>query len=174
MRQTAQHTFFFSDRDCFSNWYRAPFTFRDIQFNCVEQFMMYAKARTFSDVETASKILAATHPKDQKRLGREVKGYVDKTWNLKRKNVVYVGAREKFNQNPSLRDLLLSTAGTLLVEASPYDGVWGIKMGQNDPGVDDPANWKGQNLLGQVLTRLRDDMLLDLASAPSPVRSHSP
>lgn len=166
MRQTDRHTFFFTDRDAFSNWHIAPFSFRGIEFNCVEQFMMYAKAKTFADEITAAKILAAKHPKTQKALGREVDPYNDAVWVAKRMKVVYVACKEKFTQNPHLLEQLLATGGTVLVEASPYDRIWGIGMGEHAPGVDDPANWRGQNLLGQVLTRLRDDLLLNLDLPP--------
>ena len=179
MRKTAQHTFFFTDRDCFSNWYIAPFTYHDqrsandITFNCVEQFMMYAKARIFQDDATAQKILAAKHPKDQKRLGREVAGYDEDTWVARRMQVVYTACKAKFTQHPALLEQLLATEGTLLVEASPYDKIWGIGMGEHAPGVDDAVNWKGQNLLGRVLTKLRDDLLLEMRQAPAKARSPS-
>ena len=167
MRRTDQHTFFFTDRDAFSNWHIAPFSFRGIEFNCVEQFMMYAKAKTFGDDDIAARILRAKHPKEQKALGRAVQSYDDAVWAAKRMKVVYVACREKFTQHPHLLAQLLATAGTVLVEASPYDRVWGIGMGENAPGVDDPANWRGQNLLGKVLTRLREDLS---ASLEPPVR----
>lgn len=45
-----------------------------------------------------------------------------------------------------------------LVEASPYDGIWGIKMGVDDPEIRNPKAWKGENLLGEILTKLRDSL----------------
>lgn len=163
MRTTEQHTFFFSERDVFSNWHIAPFEYKGVTFNCNEQFMMYCKAKLFGDDAVAQKILAEPNQKKQKALGRLVKGLKGgqwdsediALWNSKCKKFVGIGAKHKFLQNPKLFEQLMSTRGTTLVEASPYDGVWGIKMGQNDPGVDDPANWKGTNWLGEVLTQLR-------------------
>ena len=68
------------------------------------------------------------------------------------------GSRAKFTQNPELLQLLRATAGTTLVEASPYDRIWGIGLAAGDPPRQDPTQWRGQNLLGQILTRLRDEL----------------
>jgi len=170
VRTTSKHTFFFTDKDCFSNWYISPFVYKDIRFNCVEQFMMYSKARMFGDLEIAEKILRAEHPREQKALGREVKGFVQSVWDEKCENIVGVGAREKFLQNPALLSQLFNTKGTVLVEASGFDRIWGIGMRENDPGVDDESNWRGENRLGNVLTRVREHLLaLNLEQAPEAV-----
>ena len=56
-------------------------------------------------------------------------------------------------------EALLATAGTELVEASPMDRIWGVGLSSEDPRIQDPATWRGQNLLGKVLTRLSEDLL---------------
>lgn len=172
MRKTDKHTFFFTDKDTFSNWHRASFAYHGINFNCVEQFMMYAKALTFKDLETAQKILATSDPKEQKRLGREVKNFDKAVWDSKCENVVYVANREKYKQNPHMLKTLLGTGNTTLVEASRYDKLWGIGMSEWDQGVDDPANWKGQNLLGKTLTKLRDDFVLYFKENPNKEKAY--
>ena len=52
--------------------------------------------------------------------------------------------------------ILFSTNNKILVEASPYDTIWGI--GQNADAINskDPHNWKGENLLGFALMEVRD------------------
>src|ERR1700722_12927658 len=59
----------------FSNWYPSTFFVDGVEFNCVEQYMMYIKAMFFKDKGTADKILLESKPKKQKELGREVKNF---------------------------------------------------------------------------------------------------
>jgi ribA/ribD-fused uncharacterized protein len=156
MHKVGNFTFFFGADDAFSNWHQCRFAYHGVEFTSVEQFMMFAKAKLFSDGESAEAILANRHPKQQKALGRKVKGFNLDTWEEKRESIVYVGCREKFSQNPGLRSLLLSTVPTELVEASPYDLIWGVGIGERDPLILDKANWRGKNLLGVTLTKVRD------------------
>ena len=151
-------TFFFTEASPFSQWYRSAFTVDGVTFNCAEQFMMHGKARLFDDAATAQLILAADHPRDHKALGRRVKRFDDAAWKREREAIVLAGNRAKFTQNPDLLAQLLATRGTTLVEASPYDRIWGIGLAASDPKAQDPATWRGQNLLGKILTRLRDEL----------------
>ncbi|NVB77229.1 MAG: NADAR family protein [Kofleriaceae bacterium] len=152
-------TFFFTEASPFSQWYRCRFEVDGVTFNCAEQFMMHGKAKLFGDDEIAEQILVADHPREHKALGRKVSNFDDKTWRAERLRIVKDGNRAKFTQNDELLALLLETKGTTLVEASPYDKIWGIGLAEKDPRAQDPKQWKGQNLLGIVLTELRDELL---------------
>ncbi|MFD7659407.1 NADAR domain-containing protein, partial [Actinosynnema sp. NPDC059797] len=55
-----------------------------------------------------------------------------------------------------LRTSLLSTGDRVLVEASPVDRIWGIGLAADDERALDPASWRGLNLLGEALTRVRE------------------
>lgn len=158
MRNVANFTLFFGAKDALSNWHPCRFSYHGVDFSSVEQFMMFSKARLFGDDEASAAILATRHPKDQKAIGRKVKGFELAAWEAKREAIVYVGCREKFAQNPGLRSLLLATAPTELVEASPYDRIWGVGLGERDPLILDRANWQGANLLGVALMRARDTL----------------
>lgn len=50
----------------------------------------------------------------------------------------------------------MATGSRILVEASPVDKIWGIGMKDSQPDVQNPALWKGQNLLGFALMEVRD------------------
>lgn len=121
--------------------------------------MMYKKAELFSDLETAKKILESTSPAKQKKLGRQVKGFDQQIWDQHCKQIVYEGNYAKFTQNPDLKEELLKTKGTILVEASPVDRIWGVGLSEEDPRILNPKEWRGRNYLGEILTKLREDLM---------------
>jgi len=171
-------TFFWETESPFSQWHKskfiAPVYFwpkkeftnqlvkngypEEVEFTSAEQFMMYTKAMLFMDLETASEILRTKNVRKIKELGRQVKPFIENTWNVYRWNVVYMANKYKFTQNKILKQALLNTKGTTLVEASPYDKVWGIGLGEKDPQALNRSNWRGQNLLGEILTELRIEL----------------
>src|SRR5262245_20959975 len=128
-----EFTFFFTEASPFSQWHRCRFVVDGVTFNCAEQFMMHGKAMLFGDTATAADVLAADHPRTQKALGRKVKPFDNVVWERERVTIVKAGNRAKFTQNPELLATLLATKGTTLVEASPFDKIWGIGLGANDP-----------------------------------------
>lgn len=149
----------------FSQWAKSPFEIDGIKYNCCEQYMMAEKARLFNDADALESILKSADPKIQKRIGRKVRGFEQSKWeNIQENgkpfcwNVVYEGNYAKFNQNPHLKTALLQTGDKILVEASPYDAIWGIGLGADDPKAKNPDQWKGTNWLGEVLTQLKNDL----------------
>lgn len=153
-----EYTFFWSGP--FSQWYPSKFTVDGRTFNCAEQFMMYHKAIYFGDTEIAEQVMKTTSPKEQKKLGRQVKKFDAEKWNEVAKAFVYTGNMEKFKQNPHLQDILVATEGTTLVEASPFDKIWGIGLNEEDALNTPASKWPGTNWLGEVLTSLRDNIIL--------------
>lgn len=164
MRITDKHIFFWTE--LYSQWHIAemidPIT--NITYNCSEQYMMHKKALLFGDNETATKILETKIPREQKALGRLVKGFSPIIWDQDKYEIVCNACMLKFTQNPILLAELLNTGNKILVEASPYDKIWGIGMKENDEGIDEEENWKGENLLGYALNDTRNyikNLLLD-------------
>lgn len=170
MRVTKDHVFFFTFKDVFSNWYMSPiwytgpFSKEKIKFECVEQYMMWAKAWFFEDNLIAeaitNKSMKHVGEKDQayyKRMGRAVRNFDSDKWDEVKEGLVKHGLRLKFTPGTNAHKKLMSYPGKTFVEASPYDAIYGIKMGMWDQGVEDPANWKGENLLGKWITDIRDE-----------------
>ena len=118
---------------CFSQWFPADFVVDDVAYNCTEQYMMAEKARVFGDDDIRQKMLASNDPKEIKALGRQVKNFDVETWRRVAPDIVV----------------------KILVEASPYDTIWGIGMQETESGVDNPENWKGTNFLGFALMEVR-------------------
>jgi ribA/ribD-fused uncharacterized protein len=157
MRITDTHVFFWSG--IYSNWYPSPFEYAHITYNCGEQYMMWYKAFLFRDAESMRKIMATDDPKEQKALGRKVRGFDQIVWELNCRDIMVKGLRKKFIDNPILKaQLLIDGRGRHFVEASPYDFVWGVGLGEDDYRINDPAEWKGKNYLGQVLDRVYEEL----------------
>ncbi|CAG6392457.1 NADAR family protein [Streptomyces cocklensis] len=143
---------------CLSQWWPAPFTVDGVTYATAEHWMMAGKARLFGDHDAEQRALAAGHPKAAKTVGRTVRGFDDAVWERERFALVAEGSRHKFGQHPDLRRFLLATAERVLVEASPLDRVWGIGLAADDERADDPARWRGLNLLGFALMEAREQL----------------
>lgn len=127
----------------------------------------YHKAKLFNDEAAMRVIAASSNPGVAKRQGRRVRGFDAKMWEEARVGVVERANRLKFQTGSvsggpagSLRAKLLATGNRELVEASPYDKVWGIGM-KGDEAMDTPRSEWGQNLLGQVLMTIRAELKFD-------------
>lgn len=157
MKETKDYIFFWSEY--LSQWYTSIFTENEINFSCCEQYMMYWKAKFFKDEDTAILILKAKTPREQKSLGRKVKNFNTEEWNKVCKLIVYNGNYLKFMQYTKLYDQLIQTFPKELVEASPYDRIWGIGLDETEAINIKKENWNGTNWLGEVLTKLRNDFM---------------
>ena len=148
-----QFTFFW--RGPFSQWHKSKFFVNGIEYATAEQFMMAEKARLFGDEDICRQILETNNPKKQKALGRKVKDFNPILWDKHKFSIVYLGNYEKFTQSVELKNTLLNTGDTTLVEASPLDKIWGIGLAEEDIKASNRHEWKGENLLGKVLDAVR-------------------
>lgn len=85
-------------------------------------------------------------------------GRNEEIWNNIKYSIVVNGNYNKFIQNEKLKAFLLSTEDKILVEASPYDNVWGIQMSEEDMDIKNPKLWRGENLLGFALMEVRNEI----------------
>jgi len=152
---------FFGKEDLFSQWNWRGITVKGVFFKTCEHFMMYCKAKLFKDDEIAEEILIASSPREAKRLGRLVKGFDEDVWVQHRLKYVTAACLAKARQYPEVMALLKSTGAKIIVEASPYDGIWGVKLGANDSRILDPDAWRGLNLLGQAWMIARTTLWLE-------------
>jgi ribA/ribD-fused uncharacterized protein len=140
---------------CLSQWWPVAFVADNVVFRSAEHYMMYRKAVLFGDDESAGRIVAASHPRQAKMLGRRVRNFDEAIWKKQRFDIVVDACLVKFGQNEDLRQFLVGTGQRVLVEASPTDRIWGIGLNARDERVADPALWQGLNLLGFALMQAR-------------------
>ena len=152
------------------------------RYATAEHYMMHHKALLFGDAATAAAILAtdpAPHPRKVKALGRAVSGFDEAVWLRERAGVVRRGTRAKFKsaccdanggccvsggggegeeaqKRRTMREALLATGERELVEASPFDRVWGIGF-RAEEAERNRGRW-GENLLGKALMSIRDEL----------------
>ena len=116
-----------------SQWFSSEFTApaptsvsegtAPLVFVTTEQYMMYRKAILFNDGEIAEMIMQESNPREQKALGRLVKGFDNKVWNRNREGIVEEGNWHKFTQQKrgDLKRSLLETGERELVEVCAVD-----------------------------------------------------
>jgi ribA/ribD-fused uncharacterized protein len=149
------YEFFYASKSPFSQWHRCEFSdLSGVRFSSAEQYMMYQKAMLFGDRDSAKKILATDNQCDIKALGRKIKNFDEARWVANRETIVIAGNVLKFSQNRLLLDRLLATGSKFMVEASPYDNIWGIGMSR-ERAIITPVHLWGTNLLGKCLNQVR-------------------
>jgi ribA/ribD-fused uncharacterized protein len=142
-------------KSCLSQWWEAGFEVDGITYHTVEYWMMAEKARLFRDEKALANILASPTPAGAKEAGRLIQNFDPVIWDQHKVDIVIEGNRHKFTNHPALKTFLLDTGEQVLVEASPVDKVWGIGMAAEDPAVQNPLSWRGENLLGFCLMEVR-------------------
>lgn len=144
------------DNGYLSNWYASDFSYKDVKFSSMEQYMMYQKAICFDDKVIADQILLTADVTKIKELGRNVSNYNENYWNGIRQIVVYEGLVAKFSQNEELKNKLKATGNSILAECAVKDLIWGIGLSMKNPNRLDMGSWKGRNLLGYALMMVRE------------------
>ena len=136
------------------NWYQSRFTIDNIEFINNEQYFMWRKQQLFDPLNLSleKKILETNNPKIMKDLGRNVGNFNQTIWDKEKFDIMKTGLIQKFSQNSHLKQLLKNTGNATLVEASPYDTVWGIGLNDKDAKI---KSWRGENLLGKALMEVR-------------------
>lgn len=129
-----------------SNFFPSPFEVDGITFPSVEHWF---QANKTTDPAEFKAIAAAQTPGKSKRMGRGCQLRPD--WEEVKTDVMLNGLRHKF-KIPELRAKLLATGDEELVEGNTWhDCTWGRC-------VCDKCGGQGQNLLGQLLMELREEI----------------
>lgn len=170
IRCADKYAYFYQDTPL-SNWWTSPPILHDgLSFLSSEGVFMYEKAKGMGDEEYALKIHQAdtdTSLTEKERFSKVKKLGKKCKWNEaiyieKREEWMYTALTAKFRVDKAFRDVLMAEEyrGLTFVEASPWDKIWGIKSRATQAILDNGESaWKGLNLLGKLLTQLRDEMI---------------
>ena len=128
-------------------YYKAPFRVNDIDYRTSEHFFMACKTL---DPQWVDRIVNAFKAKDAKALGRQVPIRPD--WNQVRMGVMAQALWHKFTQNDDIRQKLIETAPSELVEGNYWhDNTWGDCRCENKSGRHPECLDQGDNALGRLL-----------------------
>ena len=142
----------------FSNQYQAPFTYIGTRFESVEQFLYYMRALFGRSKATAAKVLECGGDSAALvKISKKQRLLENNSWEEVRQQIMRLGMRQKFLQNPELRKKLLSTGFRLLVEI-PKEGLLDRILPPSEEWVRDPAKWKNRNMTGKALMQVRADL----------------
>jgi len=133
-----------------------------VTFKSVEHDYMYHKATYFRDYYHAEKIRTSKEPRDAKRWGRKVRWYDDAKWGKVKEAVMFRAKLAQAHEWPYIRNYYLKMQGRTFIEASPYDGIWGVKLEANNPAIYNKRKWKGKNLLGKVCDKLANHLTQEI------------
>ena len=171
LKCTDRYVYFFQDTPL-SNWWKSTpaIPYDGHHFTSSEALFMYLKAKGMGDDEIAMQIVEVDNNAslaDNKRfakvkaLGKKCK-FDEAIYLEKREEWMFTTISAKYEVDEEFRSVLMSDKykGLTFVEASPFDAVWGIKTTATKKVLSEGESaWKGLNLLGKLLTKLRDEKL---------------
>jgi N-glycosidase YbiA len=126
-----------------SNFYESNFRIGTFIYPTVEHYYQSQKS---NDSYERMDILMADTPKEAKEMGKYIED-IKENWDDKKLIYMWKGLYAKFTQNHHLKKYLLDTKDVELVENSPVDSYWGRGK-----------NWDGENKLGKMLMKLREEI----------------
>ena len=139
-----------------SNFYHFDFKFNDKQFRSQEHAYQYERAMSQNNVQLAEKIQNAQHAGKAKLLSKDL----DRSDNRDNDKTVMVRMLQaKANQLPSFRQCLRDTGQKRILHAThASDKFWGAGVNNWDTHRFQQAVLPGENVFGNMLSSLRDNL----------------
>ncbi len=159
VKELANYLFFYSAASLLSNFNDAAFKFDSVDYINSEQHIIEQKARLANAPDIAKQVMATPNPGIMKKLTRNLPGLDSKLWHEKAPGIGLRALKAKFSPNPHLAKYIFSTGDKILIEASPYNRVWGLAKGWMTEIWRKKYQW-GQNLQGKILMEVRGELLV--------------
>lgn len=132
---------------CFSNFSRHPVWLKGKSWPTSEH---YFQAQKFAGTTHEEDIRKAKTPGLAAQMGRDRKRPLRQDWEAVKDGIMHEVVLAKFSQHADLKEVLLATGDAKLVEHTFNDSYWG-----------DGGDGSGQNMLGQILMRVREELRVD-------------
>jgi ribA/ribD-fused uncharacterized protein len=129
---------------CFSNFSPHPIRLDGKTWPTSEH---YFQARKFAGTPDEEEVRRAKSPRIAARMGRSRERPLRKDWESVKDSIMHEAVLAKFTQHADLREVLLATGDSLLVEHTENDAYWG-----------DGGDGSGKNRLGQILMIVREEL----------------
>ena len=134
--------------DFLSNFYAADVEFEGAEYPTIEHAFQAAKSLDFAERRAIKNAKTAS---EAKRMGRKIKRRAD--WFDISLVIMETLVRQKFTRYPELKSKLLETGDAKLIEGNNwndrfYGAVYNTTSGE----------WVGENHLGKILMKVREDL----------------
>ncbi|MFF2912098.1 NADAR family protein [Paenibacillus sp. NPDC057934] len=129
---------------CFSNFAKYPIELEGKTWPTSEH---YFQAKKFAGTEHEEQVRLAPTPMGAARMGRERSRPLRTDWEQVKVEIMLEALTAKIGQHPEIRNILVSTGDCILIEHTKNDAYWG-----------DNGDGTGQNMLGQLLMQIRNDL----------------
>lgn len=137
-----------------SNFYVTSVKFNGRIYPSAEHAYQHDRATYLGRHAIARQVLTAPSPPDAKKAGNRAGR--SHQWDLCKQDRLKEIVIAKFTQHPDLRDKLVSTGSTTLIEAT-YDSFWGAGASITARSLID-GTWRGRNVFGSILDQVRTEM----------------
>jgi ribA/ribD-fused uncharacterized protein len=133
-----------ADYGCFSNFSPHPIMLKGKRWPTSEH---YFQAQKFAGTPDEEEVRQAKSPMIAARMGRSRKRPLRKDWESVKDSIMPEAVLAKFTQHDDLREVLLGTGESEIVEHTSKDRYWG-----------DGGDGSGRNMLGVILMRVREEL----------------
>lgn len=148
---------FYSKYSMLSNHFPAMFRINEQNFNSMEQYLAFRKAKLSGQQPMIQRALHAHDPVKAKAVLNTLSNDHPQEWNNEVGNILLEGLRAKFSQIIILKNCLGATGQREIGEAS-LNEKWGVGMTLDNPDILDVTKWKvNGNLLGKSLMKVRQE-----------------
>ena len=134
----------------FSPMWPVDFVFKETQYASAFQAYEASRMEEQGQMEVRAKILKT---RSARTIGIQTRKFATPAKNPQALWTAIL--TEMYKQHPELTEKLVETGQDVLVYADPVPGGGGVGLSADNKKILDPANWKGQNVVGRVLEAVR-------------------